>query len=284
MHQSVCETTATHMQEEEYFCPSFSCYSSNRVAEIAGKISDEIKRDSQVVEENVAGADGEEDFEFSSVCENPESSVGVFPVDRQIQPIYPVFNRDLLLNDVDSQGVDGESSENVSSSVQVSLRDLFLEEREPLSSSSSEVDELESVPPGTYCVWKPKLTEPSPSRCKKSNSTGSAFKRWNIRDLMRRSNSEGKDSFVFLTPEKGLKKENSKAKDSVETSKVAGKLKAKGNSSSGNKASSSPAVYLRDQAAKEKDKNKRKSYLPYRRDLVGFFSNANSFGRTFPPF
>lgn len=271
------------MQEEEYFCPSFSSYSSNRVAEIAGKISDEIKRYS---EENVDGAgDTEEDFEFSLLCENPESSV-----DRQIQPIFPLFNRDLLLNDVsydvDRKGVNGESSENVNSSVQVSLKDLFLEEREPLSSSSSEVDELESVPPGTYCVWKPKLTEPSPSRCKKSNSTGSAFKRWNIRDLMRRSNSEGrKDSFVFLTPGKGMKNETSKAKDSTEASKVTGKLKTKGSSSSGDKGSSSAAaVYLRNQAAKEMDKNKRKSYLPYRQDLVGFFANVNSFGRTFPPF
>lgn len=285
MHQSVYEITTTHMQEEEYFSPSFSSYSSNRVAEIAGKISDEIKCDSELIEENV---DGAEDFEFSLVCENPEDSIGVFPFDRQIQPIYPVFNRDLLLNDVsydvDREGVNGESSENVNSSVQVSLKDLFLEEREPLSSSSSEVDELESVPPGTYCVWKPNITEPSPSRCKKSNSTGSAFKRWNIRDLMRRSNSDGKDSFVFLTPEKGLKSETSKAKDSAEASKVAGKLKAKGNSSSGNKASSMTDVYLRNQAAKEMDKNRRKSYLPYRRDLVGFFANASNIGRTFPPF
>ncbi|MCD7470223.1 hypothetical protein HAX54_009937 [Datura stramonium] len=281
------------MQEEEYFCPSFSSYSSNRVAEIAGKISDEIKRDSEVaeqgeVEEKVACADGEEDFEFSLVCGNPESSVGEFPFDRQIQPIFPVFNRDLLLNDVsydvDRKGVNGESLENVNSSVQVSLKDLFLEDREPLSSSSSEVDELESVPPGTYCVWKPKINEPSPSRCKKSNSTGSAFKRWNIRDLMRRSNSDGKDSFVFLTPEKGMKNEASKAKDSAEASKVAGKLKTKGSSSSGDKASSSAAVYLRNQAAKEMDKSKRKSYLPYRQDLVGLFANVNNFGRTFPPF
>ncbi|XP_004232296.1 uncharacterized protein [Solanum lycopersicum] len=273
------------MQEDEFFSPSFSSYSSNRVAEIAGKISDEIKRDSQVVEENVDGADGDEDFEFSLVCENPEDSVGVFPFDR---PIYPVFNRDLIPNDVsygvDREGVNGESSENVNSSVQVSLKDLFLEEREPLSSSSSEVDELESVPPGTYCVWKPNITEPSPSRCKKSNSTGSAFKRWNIRDLMRRSNSDGKDSFLFLTPEKGLRNETSKAKDSAEASKIAGKLKAKGNSSSGNKTSSMTDVYLRNQAAKEMDKNRRKSYLPYRRDLVGFFASASNIGRTFPPF
>ncbi|XP_060195474.1 uncharacterized protein LOC132624763 [Lycium barbarum] len=254
------------MEEEEYFCPSFSSYSSNRVVEIAGKISNEINGD---------GADGEEDFEFSVGCENPDD----FPFDRQIKPIFPVFNRDLLLNGV---CVNGESSEKVDSSVQVSLKDLFLEEREPLSSSSSEVDELESVPQGTYCVWKPKLTEPSPSTCKKSNSTGSVFKRWSIRDLMRRSNSDGEDSFVFLTPEKGMKKEDSKATDLTETtSKVAGKLKAKGGSSRGDKAAS---VYLRNQAAKEMDKNKRKSYLPYRQDLVGIFTNVNNFGRTFPPF
>ena len=37
---------------------------------------------------------------------------------------------------------------------------------------------------------------------KKSSSTGSASKRRRFRDLLRRSNSEGKDSFVFLTPSK----------------------------------------------------------------------------------
>ncbi|CAN4082447.1 unnamed protein product [Withania somnifera] len=263
------------MQEEEYFCPSFSSYSTNRLTEIAAKISDEIKPNSDAFpkesEENV-----DEDFEFSLLCENPEISI-----DRLIQPIFPVFNRDLLLNDVSYDVVvSGVASGNVNSSVQVSLKDLFLEERELLSSSSSEVDELESVPPGTYCVWKPKITEPSPSRCNKSNSTGSTFKRWSIRDLMRRSNSEGrKDSLVFLTPEKGMKNGTSKeAKDS--SSKVAGKLKAKGSSSSsGDKGSPSAAAagYLRKEAAKEMDKNKRKSYLPYRQDLVGFFANVKQF-------
>ncbi|KAM3286689.1 hypothetical protein P3S67_025488 [Capsicum chacoense] len=251
-------------QEEEFFSPSFSSYSTNSVAEIAGKISDGIAG-------NVDGADAtEEDFEFSLVSENPGSS--------QMQPIFPVFSRDLLLNDV---YYNGESSENVDGSVQVTLKDLLLEEREPLSSSSSEADELESLPPGSYCVWKPKINEPnSPSTCKKSNSTGSAFKRWSIRDLMCRSNSDGKESFVFLTREKGTKNEISK-------SKSAAKLKSKGStSSSGGDRVSPPspaAVYSRNQAAKEMDKNKRKSYLPYKRYLVGFFA-ANSFGRTFPPF
>ncbi|CAN4079239.1 unnamed protein product [Withania somnifera] len=246
-------------QEEEYFCPSFSSYSSNRVA-------DEIKPNTDVAQKEEPEENVDEDFEFSLISENPESSF-----DRQIQPIFPVFNRDLLLNDVcydvDCKVINEESSENVNSSVQVSLKDLFLEEREPLSSSSSEVDELETVPPGTYCVWKPKITETSPSRCKKSNSTGSAFKRWNIRDFMRRSNSEGrKDSFVFLTSGKGMKNETSKA--SAEASKVAGRLKTKG-SSYRTSSSWSAVVYLPNRAAKEKDKNKRKSYLPYRQDLVG---------------
>ena len=35
---------------------------------------------------------------------------------------------------------------------------------------------------------------------KKSSPTGSTSKQWRFRDLLRRSNSDDKDSFVFLTP------------------------------------------------------------------------------------
>ncbi|BAT99243.1 hypothetical protein VIGAN_10064500 [Vigna angularis var. angularis] len=66
------------------------------------------------------------------------------------------------------------------------------------SSSSSEADELEGVPAATYCMWTPN----SPRKCKKSNSTGSSSKKWKLFDLLRQSNSEGKESYLFLTAEK----------------------------------------------------------------------------------
>ncbi|CAN4091550.1 unnamed protein product [Withania somnifera] len=254
--------------EDEYLCPSFNNF--GYLAEIAAKISDEFQ-----AEENDS-FDGEEDFEFSLVCENPATSnvEFIYKGQTKFQPIFPVFNRDLLLNDnFDSTKVKDESSEDVDSSIRVPLKNLFLEETE--STTSSEADELEMIPPGTYCVWKPKISEPSPEKCKKSKSTGMVSKRWpRIRDLLRRSNSDGKDSFVFLTPKKAIENETEKAKNSGP-----GKLKQmKESVTGGHKDSRVSATvpkelyYLRKRAGKEVDKNGRKSYLPYRQDLIGFFA------------
>ncbi|CAA0823410.1 Protein of unknown function (DUF1645 [Striga hermonthica] len=203
---------------DAYVCPSFSSYSSDRLAETAERSA------------------GDDDFEFSLVREDGENLI-----DGQIRQVFPVFNRDLL-----------DSSE---SSVAVPLSRLFIEEdRErdcPPSCSSSEADELENVPSGTYCVWRPRM----PSQCRKSKSTGSASRRWNLRDLLRRSKSDGMDSFVFLTRNRN---KEGKAVKSTEHRPP---------------ASAHETFYVRNKAAKEV--NKKKSYLPYRPELVGFFANVN---------
>ncbi|KAK4392989.1 hypothetical protein Sango_1769700 [Sesamum angolense] len=260
--------------EEVYMCPSFSSYSSDRLTEIAVKVAAEN-----------SCANGDEDFEFALVRQEREVLAEEFFYDGQIGSIFPVFNRDLLQN---NDGGFSRSSENerVESSIAVPLSQLFIEDREdhepdnPSSCSSSEADEMENVPAGTYCVWRPKAAEqPSPSRCNKSKSTGSGSKRWKIRDLLRRSNSDGKDSFVFLTPK------NREEKSSTEAPKKAkGKGIGGGSTSAGAPGSPSPheALYVRNRAMKEGDK--KKSYLPYRRDLVGFFVNVNGLGKSFPHF
>ncbi|CAA2933479.1 uncharacterized protein LOC111400836 [Olea europaea var. sylvestris] len=247
-------------QEDIGICPSFNCYSADGLAEIAVQVSKENSNED------------DEDFEFSLVSESKEVLTG----NSEIKSIFPIFNRDLLVNN-DEKIL--EPSDQVES-IKVPLSKLFIEdrgeeEREIPSSSSSEADELESVPAGTYCVWRPKATEPSPSRCRKSKSTGSRSRRWKLRDLMRRSNSDGKDSFVFLTP-----KHREEKPEKIETSK---KSKAKGAVLGGPPGSSSAheAHYIRNRAIKEE--NKKKSYLPYRRDLVGFFANVNVLGRSFAP-
>ncbi|GFP99723.1 hypothetical protein PHJA_002116400 [Phtheirospermum japonicum] len=239
-------------QEDIYICPSFSSYSSNRLSEIAGRVA--------------------------AVREDQEVSVEDFSCDGQIRHVFPVFNRDLL------QDSGGEPSacggrELLESAVPIPLSKLFIEEdRErvdyPPSCSSSEADELENVPEGTYCVWRPKLAEsPMPSQCKKSKSTGSASRRWKLRDLMRRSKSDGKDSFVFLTPKH---KEEKSGKSIEATNKADGKLGLRSASGGGGPAgspSAHEAFYVRNKAMKEGEK--KKSYLPYRRELVGFFANVN---------
>ncbi|XP_049398800.1 uncharacterized protein LOC125862715 [Solanum stenotomum] len=256
--------------EDEYLCLSFNNF--GLLSDIAAKISDEFQ-----AEENDSLNGGEEDFEFSLVSEKPDNSIAEFIYDGQTkfqQPIFPLFNRDLLLSDSDLRDVD--------KSILIPLKKLFLEKSE--STASSEAEELETIPAGTYCMWKPKISEPSPGKCKKSKSTGFVSKRWpRIRDLLRRSNSERKeeDSFVFL-----LRK--AKSKNSSEVVKTAGKLKQT-KTSGGEKglpaaaaASQQALYYVRNRADKEADKNKRKSYLPYRKELIGFF--AIGLSRSYRPF
>ncbi|KAM3222294.1 hypothetical protein P3L10_021564 [Capsicum annuum] len=176
--------------QDEYLCPSFNNF--GYLSEIAAKASDEFQA------EESDSFDGEDDFEFSLVCESLDTSTVEFIYDGQtkFQLIFHVFNRDLLLNDeLDYKKVKDESSENVDSSISIPLENLFIDTRKSkTSSTSSEADELDTIPPGTYCVWKPKISELSPEKYKKSKSTRSVSKRWpRIQDLVRRCNSDGKD-------------------------------------------------------------------------------------------
>lgn len=246
-------------------CPSFNSYSSDNLAEIATKVSDEFKL---ISNQNTFVQDDDE-FEFSLELSSDQIN--------NHGPVFPIFNRNYKDN--------VSNNEEEASTVRLPLKNLFLEENEEprlsssSSSSESEADELESVPPGTYCVWRPKDdVVSSPASCKKSKSTGSASKRFRIRDLIKRSNSEGKasaSSLVFLTPKKDKIVDE---KLRLDSGKAAGKLRAPASPAS----SAHETFYMQNRAMKEGEK--RKSYLPYRKDLVGFFANVNGLGRAAKPF
>ncbi|KAK4366576.1 hypothetical protein RND71_014456 [Anisodus tanguticus] len=67
-------------------------------------------------------------------------------------------------------------------------------------------------------------------------------------------------------------------KDAGEVVKVAGKLKQM----KGEKGSPAALYYVGNRMGKEVYKNRRKSYLPYRQDLIGFF--ATGLSRSYRPF
>ncbi|KAK7844216.1 uncharacterized protein LOC112040656 [Quercus suber] len=305
------------MQEESWelsVCPSFNTYSSDKLVDVAAKVTREFDHDDEEAFE----------FEFVSVRKAEDD---VVVLDGQIGPVFPVFNRDLLLSDQnptksqqitdgqdlknrEGEGEEEEEDEDVRC-LRIPLKKLFSEEHAPTSysSSSSEVDELEGVPPGTYCVWTPHINSSpkaiaaaaSPSQCKKSNSTGtttssntkssSSSKRWRLMNLLRRSNSEGKDSFVFLTPKNkeeeisngnnSFEEENS-ISNSKEMKKVVVVKKKKKKEKEQTVSSAHEMFYGRKRESMERDR--RKTYLPYRKDLVGFWASVGSLGRTFPPF
>ncbi|KAL7249926.1 hypothetical protein ACSBR1_012001 [Camellia fascicularis] len=207
--------------------------------------------------------DDDDDFEFPCVCENPTSADKIF-YNSQIRPVFPIFGKDLLFSDVENcKGEVNSSKPPTPSPI------LIPEDRDPASCSFSEADEFDEVLGGTYCVWKSKsdasVMAESSERCKKNSSTGSS-KRWKFRDHLYQSNSDGKDTFIFLAPSNANSKKNKNKKASKRATevKVAGRVK--------------PTVAGGGvMVAQERDR--RRLLMSYRQDLVGFFANVNLLSR-----
>lgn len=268
--------------------PSFSSYSNTNLADIAARVVDEFvseefydefyfeREDENPDYEERERGDNEEDeeFEFAFVSRDsdlssPISADEIFH-NGQIRPVYPVFNRDVLLAGMVFQNGNGKENDVAGSekrpTIRLPLRKLFNEERETTmtmtttsSSSSSEVDELDGVPAETYCVWRPK----EEGRCKKSSSTGSNSKRWKFKHLLHRSHSDGGNNFVFLSPSNSGRK---KEKDE----------KVKASPRGGGEVRSAAAPPPPPLPLCNRDGgDKRTTYLPYGHDLVGLFSNVS---------
>ncbi|XP_074369101.1 uncharacterized protein LOC141709067 [Apium graveolens] len=138
-------------------------------------------------------------------------------------------------------------------------REIFDNLNEPNKNSknwiSTTSEESEDETPGLYSMWRRKsIGSSTPGSCKKSKSTGSiSFKRFKIRDLLRRSNSDGTNSCTSATKSSNGKSPSHSVKSTDKT-----------------KASLPELFYTEKRSIKEGDKIK--SYLPYRKDLIGLFS------------
>ncbi|PWA59289.1 hypothetical protein CTI12_AA394760 [Artemisia annua] len=247
--------------EDSGVSPSFSCYSSDSLTS---------KAVAKVIQEQLAepfnefGVISEDDFEFSF------EEVSHKDMDSKSWQVYPVFNRDI---DHEAKSKDGKI--DVSVSITSPLRKLFIDEEFVSSSySSSESEEadseaeLENIPSGTFCVWRPKAESGSPSpsmvKCKKSSSTGSGSKRWSIRYLLKRCNSDGKEPMVLLS--------SKQKRNSGEVTRAVSRLKGQ--------IPVHEMFYVQRRA--ENEIVKRKSFLPYRQNLVGLFGNVNGMGKMLP--
>ncbi|XP_071738986.1 uncharacterized protein [Rutidosis leptorrhynchoides] len=242
-----------HEQNDDLgFCPSFSCYSSDSLASTAA-----ARISTQLQEQAVPFHDGD-DFEF------PSDEISGENINSDDRTVFPLFNRDIPFHNQ----VDHERTTDCADS----LAKLFISERaESVSYSSDESEDEEAS--GASCVWRYKSDTGSSSlsKCKKSSSTGSGSKRWRIRDLLRRSNSEGKEPVMLLTNNTSKKKKDEKRFTDEVAVISAGKLKP----------SVHELLYVQQRAKREGVK--RKSYLPYRQGLVGLFSsNVNGKGNKFP--
>nr|GMD13334.1 DNA ligase 1-like [Ipomoea batatas] len=176
----------------------------------------------------------------------------------QIRPVYPLFNRDLLLGAADFDGLDEKPP----------VENVFVETAEVTSSDAEALS----------CEWSGKavVAAAGPDGCKKSNSTGFS-KFWRFRDLLHRSNSDGRDAFVFLNNPAPSTSAAGKTEEKSSPGKKTGKAKVNGDTAGDQKKKKSKkqlSAHERYMKSKAKDEDRRRSYLPYRPELVGFFTNV----------
>ncbi|MCE3050371.1 hypothetical protein HAX54_047071 [Datura stramonium] len=245
---------------------------------------DDEEEEEEEEEEVEDGDDDEEEFSFACGIDAPPIAADEVFYNGQIRPLFPLFNQNLLLSDEDLEALKEQLP------IRPPVKKIFIQtEDNPIpatsSSSSNSLTESEEIA-GPFCEWSKnkaiEATPDSPEVCKKSNSTGFS-KLWRFKDFLHRSNSDGRDTFVFLNPTTPAKVEEKVVRKDETTSsekKISGEVKVNGKLTAQKKkkgVKKSEAVLAHEAYMKSKAKaeDRRRSYLPYRPDLVGFFTNAN---------
>ncbi|KAK1415732.1 hypothetical protein QVD17_31517 [Tagetes erecta] len=215
-------------------------------------------------EEQNENEDDDDDFTFMLIGDD-EPSTGVDKVfeNDQIRPVFPLFDQKLLLEgEFDVEEIDRLQ-------IHPPVDRIFIQ---------SEHDEKHDVTIGPYCDWSKQYSATATAELsKKSNSTGFS-KLWRLKEKVGRSNSDGRDAFVFLKHHpKKMETTTSSSSSSTGDEKfvkvsVSGVVKQK---TKVKKATvSAHEVYLKSRGG-HTEEERRRSYLPYRPELMGFFTNVH---------
>ncbi|XP_051209127.1 uncharacterized protein [Lolium perenne] len=237
-----------------------------------------------------SGDDESTDGEFEFPCflganhGSPALADDLF-ADGRIRPatFYPVFGRRSSV----THGLAPAPAPATERRTRGQLGRLFLEESRAWNSSSSSssagssastsssaaTDDLEGAAPESYCVWAPGASAASSPRPRKSGSTGSMARWRRISDLVvGRSHSDGKEKFLFLPanpPTPPIKnpatKPSAKKKTEIGTVAAAQRMSAQYGAAKAVGAATP-----------------RRTFLPYREELVGFFANVHGISRSHP--
>ncbi|KAF8083244.1 hypothetical protein N665_0787s0025 [Sinapis alba] len=233
------------------FSPSFSFYVSGdgNIVETAVR----VVRESQSYYSVKVDGDDETEFEFETSPLHEESFFH-FPTTTETK----TFNRRSAKEEEDDD-VAAYGGWNIDQSLSSPSQ----------SHSSSESDDPEDLSPSRYyCFWS-LIRSPARGDSAKSKSS-SAPRRCRIKDFLRRSHSDGA---VSTTSEP----KRCSFKDLLRRSHSDG---------GGSGSSISPAVKGKNKTASRKSTNiigevnmRRKTYLPYRQDLIGVFAGMSRFRR-----
>ncbi|XP_055806876.1 uncharacterized protein LOC129875605 [Solanum dulcamara] len=262
------------------------------IGKLTGDFTGQLKMKEQIIEDNYEDNeeeevedgedenDDEEEFSFACGIDAPPISADEVFYNGQIRPLFPLFNQNLLLCDEDLEALKEQLP------IRPPVKKIFIQtEDNPIPAASSSSEDIA----GPFCEWsKNKAIEASlenPEVCKKSNSTGFS-KLWRFKVFLHRSNSDGRDTFVFLNPttpaakveEKVIRKNETTTSSESEKKKISGEVKVIGKVTKKKKDLKKSEGVLAHEAymkSKAKAEDRRRSYLPYRPELVGFFTNVN---------
>lgn len=226
--------------------------------------------------------EGGDDFTFAA-AQPPPSLLSAGGGGGFIGPplLYPVFGRPR------SPPRDSPApAEPETATAPVPLGRLLLLDKDPASppaaAPTDDVDDLDSVPPEMYCLWSPGWSSEatvaeasSRARCKKSGSTGSVL-RWRPRLDVGRSQSDGKEKFVFLSAAAASSGGSSGRRNQK------GRGGAVEGAAAGGAGAHAWSCYVDNN--KSRGARRRRTFLPYKQDLVGLFANAAMFRRSYLPF
>ena len=177
-----------------------------------------------------------------------------------------------LLPHFDQSRFDTSTPNNVASHIRPPLKKIFInnsispQSRPDGNSKETQNEFLENIT----------LVEmlESKEHCKKSNSTGSS-NLWRFRQNMDlRCNSDNRDSLVILN--------SSVPKSHVKTKVESIVIKKRKEEQPKKALSTYEKLYLTNK--KRKGSNKQRSFLPYKHQLFGFFTNMNGLSRNLHPF
>ncbi|KAL8218918.1 hypothetical protein R6Q57_022291 [Mikania cordata] len=214
----------------------------------------------------------DDDFTFMLIGDYESAIYGDRVIENgQIRPMFPLFDQKLLLDGA----YDVEQVDRLP--IQPPVDKIFIQS--PRVFPSSEHDT------GSYCAWSKESATASATPTgmaelsKKSNSTGFS-KLWRLKEIVGRSNSSSRDAFVFLKSSDRETAASSSSKPAAGDGTFVKDNVAGGNArvvKQGSKGKKSPVsaheAYLKSRGQTEEER--RRSYLPYRPELMGFFTNVH---------
>ena len=225
-------------------------------------------------------SDSDAEFEFPFVSRESEAAADELFAGGRIRAFYPVFGRVL----------DDEAPAPAPRSPLGRLFQLEQARTSSVASTSSSSSSstagagaagLDGASPDSYCLWTPGSASAasSPSRSpRKSGSTGS-IPRWRrIGELVvGRSHSDGKERFLFLSAPP------SPARDRDHSTDSKAKQPSRASKSAAAELDTVPAgrrmSYGGGGGAKASTGGRR-TFLPYRQDLVGLFASVHGLSRS----